>query len=131
MEIGRMTMRGAVLLGVLALSACGMRDDERAFADAAALTAGDPRAGRTKARKLGCGSCHTIPGVFGARSQVGPPLKGIRGRANIGGVLPNTPENMVRWIRDPRSVDSTTSMPSVGASERDARDIAAYLYAIP
>jgi len=131
MEMGRRAMRGAVLLGVLALSACGMRDDERAFADAAALTGGDPVAGRTKARRLGCGSCHTIPGVFGAHSQVGPPLKGIRGRMYIAGVLTNTPEHMVRWIQDPRSVDSTTAMPSVGASERDARDIAAYLYAIP
>jgi cytochrome c2 len=131
MEIRRRVIRGAALLGMLALSACGTRVDERAFAEAAALTGGDPKAGRTKARKLGCGSCHTIPGVFGARSQVGPPLKGMRGRPNIGGVLANTPENMVRWIQDPKSVDSTTSMPGVGASERDARDIAAYLYAIP
>jgi len=131
MTMGGREMRFAAALGMLALSACGMRDDERAFADAAALTGGDPRAGRSKARKLGCGSCHTIPGVFGARSQVGPPLNGIRERMYIAGVLTNTPEHMVRWIQDPRSVDSTTAMPSVGASERDARDIAAYLYAIP
>ena len=112
------------------LAACGMGGEERSFADAAALTGGDPRAGQAKARELGCGSCHTIPGVTGARSLVGPPLVGIAERMYIAGVLTNTPDHLVRWIMDPRSVDSSTAMPSVGASERDARDIAAYLYTI-
>jgi cytochrome c len=130
--IGWRAMRGAALLGVVALSACGLRNDqEESFANAAALTGGDPHAGRRKARELGCGSCHTIAGVPGAHSMVGPPLTGIGGRMYIAGVLTNTPDHMVTWIRDPRSVDSATAMPDVGASERDARDIAAYLYAIP
>ncbi len=132
MEAGRRAIRGVVLLAALALPACGLRKgEEESFARAAALTGGDPHAGRRKARELGCGSCHTIPGVFGAHSQVGPPLTGMGGRMYIAGVLTNTPEHMVRWIRDPQSVDSATAMPDVGASERDARDIAAYLYAIP
>jgi cytochrome c1 len=38
---------------------------------------------------------------------------------------------MVRWIQDPRAIDSATATPPVDASEKDARDIAAYLYAIP
>jgi hypothetical protein len=48
----------------------------------------------------------------------------------IGGVLPNQPSNLVRWIRFPRETDSLTAMPDLGVSERDARDIAAYLYGI-
>jgi cytochrome c1 len=42
--------------------------------------------------------------------------------------MPNTPGNLIRWIRNPRSVEPGTAMPALGLSEREARDIAAYLY---
>jgi cytochrome c1 len=45
-------------------------------------------------------------------------------------VLHNTPENMIRWIEDPQAVDSLTAMPTLGLSDREARDIAAYLYTL-
>lgn len=121
-------MRGATLVLATALAAC--TGEAERFADAAALTGGDPRAGREKARDAGCGSCHTIPGVPGARALVGPPLAGIGGRMYIAGVLTNTPDHLVRWIQDPPAVDSATAMPSLGLTEADARDIAAYLYAL-
>ena len=129
-SIGRVMTRCAVPLAVLALAAC-TRGQEKRFADAAALTGGDPRAGRVKAREWGCGSCHTIPGVPGANSLVGPPLETVASRMYIAGVITNTPEHMVRWIHDPPAIDSATAMPRVGLSEHDARDIAAYLYALP
>jgi hypothetical protein len=44
--------------------------------------------------------------------------------------MPNTPENMVRWIMDPPAVDSLTAMPALGISDTLARDIAEYLYRI-
>lgn len=120
-----------MVIGVaLALAACG-RDQGQAFADASALTGGDPRAGREKARTYGCGACHTIPGVVGADAMVGPPLVGIGGRMYIAGVVTNTPQHLIRWIQDPQSVDSSTAMPNVGVTENDARDIAAYLYSLP
>ena len=62
---------------------------------------------------------------------MGPPLGGLAQRVYIAGVLANTPENLVRWIRDPRAVDSLTAMPTLGLDEREARDVAAYLYALP
>jgi len=34
----------------------------------------------------------------------------------------------VRWIQNPPAIDSKTAMPFLGVSERDARDIAEYLY---
>jgi cytochrome c len=126
---GTMGLRPIVLLTLAALAACG-RDAEKRFADAAALTGGDPYAGRDKMRVYGCSSCHTIPGVPGADALVGPPLAGIGGRMYIGGVLTNTPDHMVRWIMNPRAADPATAMPNVGASERDARDLAAYLYTL-
>jgi cytochrome c2 len=74
-----------------------------------------------------CASCHRIPGITGPESPVGPPLEHIASRTILGGVIPNTPENMIRWIRAPQEVTPLTAMPDLGVSERDAVDIAAYL----
>jgi cytochrome c1 len=68
--------------------------------------------------------------VPGAESIVGPNLQGIGARAYIAGVLPNTPENMIRWIMDPPSVDEKTAMPNLHVRAEQARDIAAYLYTL-
>ncbi len=45
----------------------------------------------------------------------------------LAGVLPNTPENMARWIREPQTVKPGDAMPDLGVSERDARDMTAFL----
>jgi cytochrome c1 len=71
-----------------------------------------------------------VPGVSGGNAHVGPALSGLKQRVYIAGVTPNSPENLVGWIRDPKSIDSATAMPKVGVSEADARDIASYLYSI-
>jgi cytochrome c2 len=95
-----------------------------------AMTDGDPERGRLMLRKYGCQSCHSIPGVPGGDARVGPPLAGIGSRSFIGGVLPNAPDNMLRWIEDPKAVDPMTAMPNVGVTKADARHIAAYLYTL-
>ena len=97
---------------------------------AAEVTGGDPTHGAVAIRTYGCASCHVIPGVAGADAIVGPPLDRFAGRAYIGGVVTNTADNLVRWIRSPRSVDAATAMPETGLSEQDARDVAAYLYTL-
>jgi cytochrome c1 len=51
-------------------------------------------------------------------------------RAIIAGELANTPENMVRWIRDPLAVEPNTAMPNLQVSEETARDMVAYLYTL-
>ena len=91
---------------------------------------GDIAAGRRKVQQYLCATCHAIPGIAGADQNVGPPLDGIGQRQYIGGVLRNTPENMVRWLHDPAAVDPLTAMPNPGLREQDARDIAAYLYSL-
>ena len=78
----------------------------------------------------GCDTCHTIRGVLTADATVGPPLTGVALRSIIGGRLPNTPENMVRWIRQPQEISPGTVMPELGLSDQEARDIVAYLYAV-
>lgn len=78
----------------------------------------------------GCTGCHEISGVPGATGKTGPSLNGISERKYIGGVLLNTPRNLINWIRASREIDPETAMPSTGVSEQEARDMAAYLYAI-
>jgi mono/diheme cytochrome c family protein len=88
---------------------------------------GDPERGRLAIDNYACTACHTIPGIVSTEVNVGPPLKGMGSRKYIAGVLPNTPENLVRWIRDPQAVDPPTAMPDLNVTERAAHDIAAYL----
>jgi mono/diheme cytochrome c family protein len=87
----------------------------------------DPERGRVALHQNACNACHVIPGVTGAGVYVGPPLKGIASRQFIAGTLLNTQDNMRRWIVETQQVKPGTAMPQLGVSERDARDMAAYL----
>jgi cytochrome c len=126
LETFKLAVTCLILSALLVLSSCG-REAERS---AQAATGGYPSRGREKMRRYGCASCHTIPGIPEADSLVGPPLTNIAGRTYIGGVLTNTPDNMIRWIQNPQGVDPLTAMPNLGVTEEDARDIAAYLYTL-
>ncbi|WP_334190882.1 c-type cytochrome [Noviherbaspirillum sp.] len=99
-------------------------------APSAPAAPGDVQAGRLAIDQYLCATCHQIPGIVGANRHVGPPLNGIGTRKYIAGVLPNTRENMVRWLRHPTAVDPLSAMPDLGVTEKDARDIAAYLYTL-
>lgn len=110
------------LLACTALAGCGPSPDEINTA------AGDAERGRQLLWQFGCGSCHKIEGVVGAVGEVGPPLDGMAKRVYIAGVLANTPENLMRWIRMPRQIDPLTAMPDLGVTEEQARDIVAYLH---
>lgn len=94
------------------------------------VAGGDPARGRAAITAYGCGGCHAIPGVAGARARVGPPLTNFADRAYVAGKLPNQPAQLVRWIRDPQGVTPGTAMPNLGVTEAHARDIAAYLYTL-
>jgi cytochrome c len=115
----------ALLAGAL-LSGCGGSKAEAARG----MTSGDPERGRAAVRKYGCTSCHIVPGVRGPQGLVGPPLTSMGGRMYLAGALPNTPENLVRWIRHPQEVRRPNVMPDMGVTEEDGRDIAAYLYTL-
>jgi cytochrome c2 len=93
-------------------------------------TFGDPSRATRLFIANGCAGCHQIPGVPGATGKTGPSLNGISERNYIGGVLLNTPQNLIDWIRVSRQLDPKTAMPSTGVSEQEARDMAAYLYAL-
>jgi cytochrome c1 len=119
-----------VALLVAAASGCGDVRGDAEHAASEMTGGGNPRRGRAAIEHYGCASCHTIPGVRGADALVGPPLTQIASRSYIGGVLKNSPENMMRWIRNPQGVDPLTAMPNLGIGDQDARDIASYLYTL-
>lgn len=115
------------LLAALASTACTGGRTSRAYSP---LTGGVASRGEHVISMKHCGSCHTIPGIQGAQGLVGPPLVYFSRRTYIAGELPNNPENLVHWIRQPQSVEPTTAMPNLGLSEQQARDVAAYLYTL-
>lgn len=117
-------------LACLALAAACRREHDPKEEARALTQGGEATHGWALAQRYGCGSCHEIPGVPNARGRVGPSLATLRERAYVGGVLPHTPENVMRWIEDPPGVDPRTAMPRLGVSHADARDITAYLYAL-
>jgi putative membrane protein len=115
------------VIAVLATSGCNTAKVEQ---EAAAMTGGDVRRGKTAIAKYGCGACHTIPRVDNAAGTVGPPLTKIAVRHYLGGHLTNTPANMIRWIQHPQQIDPKNAMPELGVTDQDARDLAAYLYTL-
>jgi cytochrome c1 len=68
--------------------------------------------------------------VLKANATVGPPLTQVAVRSYLAGRIENTPENMMKWIRNPRAIDDKTAMPVTGVTDRDSRDIVAYLYTL-
>lgn len=86
--------------------------------------------GKVLLESYGCGSCHLIPGIRTARGMVGPPLLFFSRRTIIAGELPNTPDNLVRWIQNAPAIEPGTAMPNLGVPPDKARDMAAYLYTL-
>lgn len=88
---------------------------------------GDPVRGKIALTQYACQSCHMIPAVPGSKVYVGRSLADLGKRKILVGTLENNQANLVRWIRDPQAIDPRTAMPNMGVSERDARDMSAYL----
>jgi mono/diheme cytochrome c family protein len=133
----RRRWRAAALACIAALlAAAGLygtytaKDARRRSETAIALTGGDPDKAPAYLTRYGCAGCHRIPGVTGARGRVGPPLDEVARQVYVGGVVTNTPDNLIRWIVDPREIDPKTAMPATGISRAEARDVAAYLYSL-
>lgn len=87
----------------------------------------DADRGRVALAQYACQSCHVLPGVPGPRVDVGPSLKDFSRQRYLAGRLPNTEDNLVRWIRDPQQVKPGSAMPALQVTERDARDMARWL----
>lgn len=115
-----------LLLLPLLLTGCNDRQPQQQMTGMIPMH-GDARHGVQIIRDIGCGNCHTIPGIRGADGVVGPSLGGVGRRVFLAGVLRNTPANMILWLRTPQKVIPGNAMPDSGLSEKDARDVAVYL----
>jgi cytochrome c2 len=122
--------RAATGLGAVALLLLLPSCEESTPPPHLAVPGGDAARGRVALMQYGCNGCHSIPGVRGVRGWVGPPLINFARRGYIAGQLPNRPVLLVAWIMNPPALVPGTAMPAVGASETDARDMAAYLYTL-
>lgn len=89
---------------------------------------GDAERGRQALARHECGVCHVIPGIPAAVGKVGPALDHYSRRSYVAGKFPNEPDTLVRWIVDAPAMAPQTAMPAIAMSDRDARDMAAYLY---
>ena len=110
-------------LAVVALAACKPPPDQRQFTPIA-----DAARGKAAIERVGCGSCHTIPGVRWPQGKAGPDLDGLSERALIAGKLPNRPDVLAAYIRNAPALVPNSGMPAMPVSEAEAADIAAYLY---
>lgn len=125
----RVVVGGAVaaLSTVTLLEGCQGSGATRPYAVA---SGGHARAGRDAILSRHCGACHDIPGVVGAHGVIGPPLESFSRRTFVAGLLPNTPANLVQWLREPQRLDPLSAMPTLGLDEQEARNVAAYLYSL-
>lgn len=123
MICGRVMTTVVVVMLASVGGACAREDDT----PTRVVAGGDPAQGPAVMRAHGCHGCHTIPGVRAATGRVGPPLDAMAERRYIAGAVDNSPENLVRWLLNPPSVVPATAMPDVGATESEARHMAAYL----
>lgn len=124
----RMNLRIAATIVVIA--AAGMFfgcQGGRTLPGFAPLPRIDAAQGREVIEQFRCGTCHTIPGIRGANGVFGPPLMEFGRRSYIAGNFPNAPDVLTQWIMAPQSMKPKTAMPTLGLSENQARDAAAYL----
>lgn len=117
-------MRRVCLLLLLVCAAAGCRERSDGYA-----LIGNAKRGEVLVDHYGCRACHSIPGS-GVQGELGPPLDRMGRRRYIAGNFPNVPQNLVLWIRDPQRMKPRTAMPELGVDERDARDLAAFLYTL-
>ena len=68
--------------------------------------------------------------VSGTRATVGPPLDQFAARRFVAGELQNTPDNLIKWIMTPQTVEPGSAMPNMHVTEQAARDMASYLYTL-
>lgn len=88
----------------------------------------EARRGRDLFLGAGCGGCHVMRGVA-ELGNVGPDLTHIGSRDTLGaGILPNDPETLAAWIRDPKALKPGVAMPAYDMlPDADIAAIAAFL----
>ncbi len=77
-----------------------------------------------------CVNCHRVRGTAAAGTYA-PDLTHLMSRKTLAsGMMPNTPENLRRWVDDPQPIKPGCLMPAFGLSERERNLIVAYLLSL-
>jgi cytochrome c oxidase subunit 2 len=94
---------------------------------APAAVGADARRGQQVFMTHACADCHTIGGTS-ARGTVGPDLTHLASRTTLAALtLPNRPDQLANWIRDPQHYKPGNKMPGLGLSPTEVRSVVAYL----
>jgi cytochrome c oxidase subunit II len=96
---------------------------------ASAPAPADPQAQRGRAVFLStsCVMCHSIQGTS-ANAHRAPDLTHVGSRSRLAaGTLPNTPEAMHQWIRNPQRFKPGSNMPATTLPDEDVQAIVSYL----
>ena len=107
---------------------------------------GDAAKGQQLVTRGSCIACHTIAGVPGMVSKIGPDLTHVASRLTIGGGLfPNDTKHLGAWVKNARAMKPgvlmqtlgkgqydpiTKTTLTIGLSDQDVADIVAYLQAL-
>lgn len=76
----------------------------------------------------GCIGCHTASAMSPMKGMMGPNLSGIGSRKMIAaGWLPNTDENLKRWLHDPQAVKQGVTMVVPKMTDAEVNALVAYL----
>lgn len=110
---------------LMVLAACKPPPEERH-----PMPEADAERGRAIIARVGCASCHTVPGIRWPQGQVGPSLHGFAASNLISGKLPNRPDVLAAYVANAPAMLPGTTMPAMPINEREARDVAAYLYTL-
>jgi mono/diheme cytochrome c family protein len=116
---------GAVAL-LVALACLGGVPLASASPSPASAQTGSAERGR-ELFSLYCSICHRLEGIPSATGDIGPDLTAFEMREVIAGVLPNTPDNLARWLANPQTVKRDATMPALGLSSAQTSDLVALL----
>jgi cytochrome c oxidase subunit 2 len=88
------------------------------------------KAARATFLSLSCVNCHTVSGTSAA-GTFGPDLSHLMSRDTLGsGVIPNTPDNLRAWVKDPQAIKPGNLMPNMQLNSRELDEVVAYLSAL-
>ncbi len=67
-----------------------------------------------------CITCHTVRSVPLMQARVGPNLTHLATRTTIaGGIFPNDPRHLARWVKNPAAMKPGSKMNSFGIGQYD------------
>jgi cytochrome c oxidase subunit 2 len=84
-------------------------------------------AGRTRFLSFSCVNCHAVSGTTAA-GTFGPDLSHLMSRDTLAaGAIPNSPENLRAWVKDPQAIKPGNLMPNMQLNPRELDQVVTYL----